>query len=167
MRFAVATALAGARAAGAVRRLRDVTGVATEMKEVRMSSTLNPDEPEPQVVRQTAHTTGALGPSDSSDSGSDVQGAKRHEFDRDSELDNHALETGDEELASDSDRAGTGERAAADGDSTLDVNRDIDVDRVIDPFERSASDDDEVTQRLDDSVQAPDLDDDDPEPGRE
>src|SRR5262249_54490093 len=74
--------------------------------------------------------------SDSSDSGSDVAGAKRHDFDRDSELDNHALETGDSELASDTDRAGTGERAAADGDSTLDENSDIDVDRIDDPYER-------------------------------
>ena len=84
-----------------------------------MSSTLNPDDEPQQVVKQTSGTTGALGPSDSSDSGSDVAGAKRHEFDVDSELDNHALETGDSELGSDTDRAGTGERAAADGDSTL------------------------------------------------
>ncbi|NML32826.1 chemotaxis protein [Paraburkholderia antibiotica] len=111
-----------------------------------MSSTLNPDEePQPggQTVRQTAGTTGALGPSDSSDSGSDVAGAKRHEFDVDSELDNHALETGDAELGSDTDRSGTGERAAADGDSTLDFDRDIDVDRVIDPLESPGADEDE------------------------
>ena len=74
-----------------------------------MSSTLNPDEEPQQQVKQTSGTTGALGPSDSSDSGSDVAGAKRHEFDVDSELDNHALETGDTELGSDTDRAGTGE----------------------------------------------------------
>ena len=132
-----------------------------------MSSTLNPDEQAPQVVRQTAHTTGALGPSDSSDSGSDVQGAKRHEFDRDSELDNHALETGAEQLASDSDRAGTGERAAADGDSTLDVNRDIDVDRVIDPLDREAADDGDIAERLDDDDDAPGSDYDEPVPGRQ
>ncbi|GAB7523944.1 hypothetical protein PBS_29290 [Paraburkholderia sp. 2C] len=101
-----------------------------------MTSTLDPDEGEPQVIKETANTTGTLGPSDSSDSGSDVAGAKRHDFDRDTELDNHALETGDSELASDTDRAGTGERAAADGDSTLDENSDIDVDRVDDPYQR-------------------------------
>jgi hypothetical protein len=101
-----------------------------------VTSTLDPDEGEPHIVKETAHTTGTLGPSDSSDSGSDVAGAKRHEFDRDTELDNHALETGDRELASDTDRAGTGERAAADGDSTLDENSDIDVDRVDDPYRR-------------------------------
>ncbi|MFB9126409.1 chemotaxis protein [Paraburkholderia dipogonis] len=104
-----------------------------------MSSTLNPDEEPQQVVKQTAGTTGALGPSDSSDSGSDVAGAKRHEFDVDTELDNHALETGDTELGSDTDRAGTGERAAADGDSTLVPDADIEPDRVIDPL---ANDDD-------------------------
>jgi hypothetical protein len=119
-----------------------------------MSSTLNPDDEEPAIVKPTAHTTGALGPSDSSDSGSDMAGAKRHEFDRDSELDNHALETGEEELGSDSDRAGTGERAAADGDSTLDLNRDIDVDRVIDPYEGDAVDGDgeSVDEGLDESA---------------
>jgi hypothetical protein len=98
-----------------------------------MSSTLNPDEEPQQTVRQTSGTTGALGPSDSSDSGSDIAGAKRHEFDVDTELDNHALEAGDAELGSDTDRAGTGERASADGDSTLDPNGDIDTDHLVDP----------------------------------
>ncbi|APA88765.1 chemotaxis protein [Paraburkholderia sprentiae WSM5005] len=98
-----------------------------------MSSTLNPDEEPQQTVKQTSGTTGALGPSDSSDSGSDVAGAKRHEFDVDTELDNHALETGDAELASDTDRAGTGERASADGDSALELDRDIEADHVVDP----------------------------------
>jgi hypothetical protein len=98
-----------------------------------MSSTLNPDEKpqgEVQQIHETSSTTGALGPSDSSDSGSDVAGARRHEFDVDSELDNHALETGDPELSSDTDRHGTGERAAADGDSTLSLDADIEPDRV-------------------------------------
>lgn len=94
-------------------------------------STLNPDDEQRPVVKQTGHDNASLGPSDSSDSGSDMAGAKRHEFDVDDELDNHALETGEAELASDSDRAGTGERASADGDSTLEQNEDIDVDRVI------------------------------------
>ncbi|MEM5385840.1 chemotaxis protein [Paraburkholderia phymatum] len=94
-------------------------------------STLNPDDEGRPVARQTGHDNASLGPSDSSDSGSDVTGAKRHDFDKENELDNHALETGEAELASDSDRAGTGERASADGDSTLEQNEDIDVDRVI------------------------------------
>lgn len=100
-----------------------------------MSSTLNPEDEPQQVVKQTSGTTGALGPGDSSDSGSDVAGAKRHEFDVDSELDNHALETGDSELGSDTDRVGTGERAAADGDSTLVLDSDIEPDHVIDPLD--------------------------------
>jgi hypothetical protein len=137
-----------------------------------MTSTLDPDEGEPQIVKETANTTGTLGPSDSSDSGSDVAGAKRHDFDRDSELDNHALETGDRELASDTDRAGTGERAAADGDSTLDENRDIDIDRIDDPYQR---DRDEATadevlagERLADKAAAEDEEEtDDDEPGDE
>ncbi|MGF6529285.1 hypothetical protein P3T20_000058 [Paraburkholderia sp. GAS206C] len=106
-----------------------------------MSSTLNPDEEPQHEVRETASSTGALGPSDSSDSGSDVAGAKRHVFDVDSELDNHALETGDAELRSDTDRHGTGERAAADGDATLSPDADIVPDRVDDPFAPDVSDD--------------------------
>jgi hypothetical protein len=109
-------------------------------KESAMSSTLNPDEEPQQVVKQTAGTTGALGPSDSSDSGSDIAGAKRHEFDVDSELDNHALETGDTELGSDTDRSGTGERAAADGDSTLVEDADIEPDRIIEPLAADGDD---------------------------
>ncbi|MGF6965040.1 hypothetical protein OKW43_002045 [Paraburkholderia sp. WC7.3g] len=98
-----------------------------------MSSTLDPDEEPQKTVKQTSGTTGELGPSDSSDSGSDVAGAKRHVFDVDTELDNHALETGDTELGSDTDRSGTGERASADGDSTLEFDRDIEADHVVDP----------------------------------
>jgi hypothetical protein len=94
-------------------------------------STLNPDDEGRPVVRKTGHDNASLGPSDSSDSGSDSTGAKRHDFDKEDELDNHALETGEAELSSDSDRTGTGERASADGDSTLEQNEDIDVDRVI------------------------------------
>ncbi|MEM5436210.1 chemotaxis protein [Paraburkholderia diazotrophica] len=94
-------------------------------------STLNPDDEGRPEVQQAGHDNASLGPSDSSDSGSDVTGAKRHDFDKENELDNHALETGEAELSSDSDRAGTGERASADGDSTLEQNEDIDVDRVI------------------------------------
>ena len=102
-------------------------------------STLNPDDEQRPVVRQTGHDNASLGPSDSSDSGSDMAGAKRHAFDIDDELDNHALETGEAELASDTDRAGTGERASADGDSTLAQNEDIDVDRVISATGEEAS----------------------------
>jgi hypothetical protein len=101
-----------------------------------MSSTLNPDEEPlhaPDDGEPRGHDTGSLGPGDSSDSGSDVAGAKRHDFDRDGELDEHALETGDAELASDTDRHGTGERASADGDGTLELDEDIEPDRTDAP----------------------------------
>lgn len=102
-----------------------------------MSSTLNPDE-EPlhssDEGEARGNDTASLGPGDSSDSGSDVAGAKRHEFDRDSELDQHALETGDAALASDTDRNGTGERASADGDSGLESDADIEPDRIDEPL---------------------------------
>jgi hypothetical protein len=107
-----------------------------------MSSTLNNDEEPQHQVRETASTTGALGPSDSSDSGSDTAGARRHAFDIDSELDNHALETGDAELASDTDRHGTGERASADGDANLAASADIEPDRIDDPFAADENDED-------------------------
>ena len=110
-----------------------------------MNSTLNPDN-EPVGPDDENASRGrdgrALGPSDSSDSGSDIAGAKRHEFDVDTELDNHALETGEAELGSDTDRAGTGERAAADGDSTLEADRDIEPDRIIGPADPQLTDDD-------------------------
>ncbi|MBU9560691.1 chemotaxis protein [Burkholderia multivorans] len=96
-------------------------------------STLNPDN-EPAGPDDENASRGrdgrALGPSDSSDSGSDTAGARRHAFDVDSPLDAHALERGDATLDSDTDRAGTGERAAADGDATLEESADIEPDRL-------------------------------------
>jgi hypothetical protein len=59
------------------------------------------------------HGVGALGPSDTSDSGSDLQGA-----------------LGDDELASDSDSSGTGERAAVERDNDVSDGADIDTDHV-------------------------------------
>ena len=94
------------------------------------STLLPPDEQTPQTTK--GHGTAALGPSDSSDSGSDMFGAKRHEFDVDSELDNHGLEAGEAELGSDTDRYGTGERASADGDENLIENSDIEPDQLQD-----------------------------------
>ncbi|PPF02890.1 chemotaxis protein [Burkholderia pseudomallei] len=97
-----------------------------------MGSTLNPDD-EPREPGERSPSSGdsrTLGSSDSSDSGSDVAGARRRPFDVDTELDNHALETGDAELDSDTDRSGTGERASADGDSTFDDSADIEPDRT-------------------------------------
>ena len=65
------------------------------------------------------HGTGALGPSDSSDSGSDMQGAPG----LDPQLDDAAMD-------SDSDRSGTGERAAAEEDRVAADGADIDTDHI-------------------------------------
>jgi hypothetical protein len=62
------------------------------------------------------HGTGALGPSDSSDSGSDVQGA--------------AEALGDAGLDSDTDRNGTGERSSAAPDSEMKEGADIAPDHI-------------------------------------
>lgn len=62
------------------------------------------------------HETRDLGPSDSSDSGSDLVGA--------------AAQVGEEELDSDSDRAGTGERATAAREAAARDGADIAPDRV-------------------------------------
>ena len=64
------------------------------------------------------HGTGALGPSDSSDSGSDVHG-----FGAERSL-------GDANLDSDSDRSGTGERMGATPDVEFDPGADIAPDQV-------------------------------------
>ncbi len=76
-------------------------------------------------------------------SGSDVVGAKRHDFDVDFELDNQALDTGDTDLGSDTDHSGTGERAAADSDPGLVHDADIEPDRIVDS---SATDDDDLDE---------------------
>jgi hypothetical protein len=60
----------------------------------------------PDRVLGRGHGTRDLGPSDSSDSGSDLVGA--------------GADVGDADLDSDSDRAGTGERAAAGRDDVVD-----------------------------------------------
>lgn len=95
-----------------------------------MTSTLDPDNDDIAPANSPGHDVDSLGPGDSSDSGSDTRGAKRHDFDRDSELDNHALEEGVDEAMSDTDRSGTGERAAADGDGSLEPDRDVLPDRI-------------------------------------
>jgi hypothetical protein len=83
------------------------------------------------------HGTGALGPSDSSDSGSDIAGNRglNHDdglpFERGTTSDpdedprgaTAGPDIGDADLDSDSDRNGTGERAAAGRDSTEPVDQ--------------------------------------------
>ncbi|MCA8281382.1 chemotaxis protein [Burkholderia cepacia] len=123
-----------------------------------MNSTLNPDNepagPDDDNARR-GRDGRALGPGDSSDSGSDTAGARRHPFDIDSPLDAHALERGDASLDSDTDRTGTGERASADGDSMLEEGADIEPDRI----ERLSGPD------RDDASGGPDDQDDQDDPG--
>jgi hypothetical protein len=79
------------------------------------------------------HGTRALGPSDSSDSGSDIVGAPGlgQLSDDEETLAGRTAgpDVGDANLDSDSDRSGTGERAAAARDSAAD-GADIDADHI-------------------------------------
>ena len=93
-------------------------------------STLDPDNlvdgaPQPGSAampvregRARGSDTGSLGPSDSTDSGSDLVGTRR---------------ISDEELLSDSDAAGTGDRAGAGAEDG--AGEDIGFDRAVGPSE--------------------------------
>ena len=112
-------------------------------------STLNPElEEEPIVSR--GHGVGALGPSDTSDSGSDIAGgpglAADGEFlelgggttsdlDRSQGHGSAGADIGDADLSSDSDSGGTGETAAAGRDTSAVDGQDINVDRTVDGAE--------------------------------
>ena len=87
-------------------------------------STLDPDDDADDAPAAPAkgHDTGSLGPSDSSDSGSDLAGPGT---DR---------RLGDIGLDADSDRSGTGERMSADIEPEREVG-DVDTDRVVDASE--------------------------------
>jgi len=112
------------------------------------SSTLTPDNLPAGRDRRLGrgHGTEALGPSDSSDTGSDVAGAHglAHDVDRfgldrgtnedpdeSRAADTGGPDVGDGNLDSDSDAPGTGERGAAGRDTPVVEGRDIDVDHVI------------------------------------
>jgi hypothetical protein len=114
------------------------------------SSTLDPDNfPErPDRSLGKGHGTDALGPSDISDTGSDVVGGPGFSANLDddqlihldegttSDLEqSHAGDTagpdvGDADFSGDSDMGGTGERAAAGRDTVAKDGADIDTDRV-------------------------------------
>lgn len=109
------------------------------------TSTLDPDNiPEPDRQLNKGHGTDSLGPSDTSDSGSDIQGNPRWAAETDLGLDRGTNEDsdsghrghgarpdiGESNLDSDSDASGTGERATAGRDSDIEMGRDIDVDRI-------------------------------------
>jgi hypothetical protein len=125
------------------------------------TSTLDPDNfPEtPDRVVGKGHGTDALGPSDNSDSGSDVVGGPGFavgldddqvvHLDRGTNEDpeGHIRDTsgpdmGDSDLDSDSDSGGTGERAAAGRDSEVRDGADIDTDSIQSMPDVSLSDDD-------------------------
>lgn len=120
-------------------------------------STLNPPE-ESRPVMGKGLTTGALGPSDSSDSGSDIRGAVQRPGEVEGELDEHALDGGESALASDTDRNGTGERASADGDGNLTLDGDVlpsgtdDIDDIAETVGGLvAADDEDAGANADDS----------------
>lgn len=77
------------------------------------------------------HGTAALGPSDSSDSGSDVQGADAERL------------LGDAGLDSDTDRNGTGERLGATPDAEFEEGADIAPDQIERIPQEGAEDDDD------------------------
>jgi hypothetical protein len=83
------------------------------------TSTLDPAlEPRRDRSLGTGHGTEALGPSDTSDSGSDVHGGGA------------GRNIGDAELDSDTDSAGTGEHKTAGRDAAVSDGQDIDTDQV-------------------------------------
>jgi hypothetical protein len=84
---------------------------------------------DPVAQRPIGNDVDALGPSDTSDSGSDVQGERAMATGADNPAEWGAVTA---ELDGDSDAAGTGDRATAPGDGVRD-NADILPDRVIDP----------------------------------
>jgi hypothetical protein len=112
---------------------------------IMATSTLDPDNlPEPDRRLGKGHGTGSLGPSDTSDTGSDVQGGLRWTQEADIGLDKGTNEDpdsgrrdpsagpdiGDADIDSDTDAVGTGERATAGRDSDIEAGSDIDVDRI-------------------------------------
>jgi hypothetical protein len=108
------------------------------------SSSLDPDlVPVPDRQLGQGHGTDVLGPSDSSDSGSDIHGGIGLSRDIGIGLDTGTNsdpeqstareagpDIGDADLDSDSDATGTGERAAAGRDTVAEDGRDIDTDRI-------------------------------------
>lgn len=110
------------------------------------NSTLDPDNfPDPpDRTLGVGHGIGALGPSDSSDSGSDLVGASGMAGEEGLDLGSGTTsdleastaggtagpDVGDANLDSDSDSGGTGERAAAGRDTVIRDGADIDVDHI-------------------------------------
>lgn len=97
-------------------------------------STLDPDNiPEPDRSLGQGHGSDALGPSDVTDTGSDVQPGVRAVEELDIGLDKGTTEDPDSRnvrVEGDSDAVGTGERATAGRNSNAGASSDIDVDRI-------------------------------------
>lgn len=90
------------------------------------SSVIRSGEQAPVVNK--GHGVDALGPSDLSDSGSDIHGAQ-------------AYPEGDMgDIEADTDAGGTGERAASDADNSAREGQDIGVDRIVSGEEIGATD---------------------------
>ena len=114
------------------------------------TSTLDPDNfpAPPDRSLGSGHGTGALGPSDTSDSGSDVVGGPGFALGLDDDqkpglergtsedseigsgLDSAGADIGNVDLDSDTDSGGTGERASAGRDTAARSGADIDTDSV-------------------------------------
>ena len=123
------------------------------------NSTLEQTGEEAPVLGR-GHGTSALGPSDSSDSGSDVVGGPGLARDlglvteagsiagQDGEVAGGTAgpDIGDADLDSDTDSRGTGERAAAGRDATARDGQDIGVDRIVDGSEIGVTADEEAEQ---------------------
>ena len=111
------------------------------------SSTLDPDNfPAPQKRKlPKGHDTRSLGPSDSSDSGSDMAGPgliddDKLNLDRGTNEDTEAgrndiantgLSVGDTDMEDNSDRHGTGERMAAGKEPNIRADGDYGTDRIV------------------------------------
>jgi hypothetical protein len=128
-------------------RLRQRAGFPYHFQEkhTMAKSTLDPDNiPESDRELGKGHGTRALGPSDTSDGGSDVQSSMRWTNEADIGLDKGTNEDpdagrrdrsagpdiGDAELDSDTDSSGTGERASAGRDSDIAAGADIAADEI-------------------------------------
>jgi hypothetical protein len=98
-------------------------------------STLDPDNiPEPDRQLGKGHGTNSLGPSDLSDSGSDVQGGLRAVEELDLGLDRGTTEDSDShniDASSDTDDStSTGESSTAGRNADVELGGDINVDRI-------------------------------------
>jgi hypothetical protein len=102
---------------------------------IMAASTLDPDNiPEPDRQLGKGHGTGSLGPSDTSDTGSDVQGGIRAveeealPLDRgtNEDADSHNIDVSSEDV----DSTGTGESSTAGRNADVDLDGDIGFDRV-------------------------------------